>query len=116
MDDAADSHRVSLVRDGRDVGTVSVGAEGSILEAAADLNLGMAYGCRDGSCVRCIGRLETGSIDYLREPTALTDEQRESGFVLLCIARPATACRVEIGRAVLEAAFPQLWRSESGFR
>lgn len=116
MDDAAGGHRVSLVRDGRDVGTVHVGPDESILEAAADLDLGMAYGCRDGSCVRCIGRLESGSVDYRREPTALTDEQRESEFVLLCIARPETACRVEIGRGVLEAAFPQLWRPESGFR
>lgn len=116
MGGEADGRQVSLVRDGQDVGTVRVGPGQSILEAAGDLDLGMTYGCREGTCVRCIGRLEAGTVSYAREPAALTDDQRDAGFVLLCVARPETACRVEIGRAVLEAAFPQLWRPESGFR
>lgn len=116
MDGEADGPRVNLVRDGQAVGSFHVGPDQSILEAAGDLDLGMTYGCRDGSCVRCIGRLEAGSVSYEREPTALSDDQREAGFVLLCIARPERPCRIEIGRAVLEAAFPQLWRPESGFR
>lgn len=110
------SCRVTFLRDGRSLGTVTVAEDQDILEAADLPDLGMAYGCRDGSCVRCIGRLAAGRVRYSHPPTALSEAQREEGFVLLCVAQPETDCRVEVGRSVLEEAFPQLWRPEGGFR
>lgn len=116
MDGEADARQVTLIRDGRRVGRFEAGPDQPVLAAVQATDLGMQYGCRDGSCVRCIARLLDGEVTYDTEPTALSDAQREAGFVLLCIARPATDCRLEIGRRVLEDAFPQLWRPDAGVR
>jgi ferredoxin len=107
---------VTLIQDDRRVGRFDAGPDQSVLAATDAAALDMEYGCRDGSCVRCIARLLDGEVRYQLEPSALTEEQRDAGFVLLCIAEPVSDCRFEIGRRVLEDAFPQLWPRESGFR
>lgn len=112
----ADPFGVTLIQGERQVGRFDVGPDQSVLAAIDAGALDMQYGCRDGSCVRCIGRLLDGEVRYQREPSALSDDQRAAGFVLLCIAEPMSDCRFEIGRRVLEDAFPQLWPGETGFR
>jgi len=107
---------VALFRSGRCIDRFPVGPNQSILAAADASTIDMEYGCGDGSCVRCIARLLNGDITYEQDPSALSQEQRQAGFVLLCIASPETDCRFGIGRAVLEDAFPELWGPDSGFR
>lgn len=110
----AGTYAVELVEDGRTTGTVAVAADETILEATARSDTDLRYGCREGRCVSCTGRLLEGAVDYAVEPRALDDDKRDRGFVLLCIAHPREDCRVEVGRRVLADAFPQLWRTESG--
>lgn len=107
---------VILERNDREVGRFVVSPGQRILSAVGASDLGLTYGCQDGSCVRCIARLLDGEIRYEAAPTALSEDQREAGYVLLCIAHPETDCRLEIGRSVLEDAFPQLWGAETSFR
>jgi ferredoxin len=109
------TYAVELVEDGRTTGTVAVAADETILEATARSDTDVRYGCREGRCVSCTGRLLEGAVDYAVEPHALDDDQRDRGFVLLCIAHPRDDCRVEVGRRVLEDAFPRLWPPEGGF-
>lgn len=111
-----DDHHVTFLRDGATIDSVSVSPSQSLLAATDDTNFDARYGCREGNCVSCIGRLVEGSVGYFAAPTALSEPQRAAGFVLLCVAYPESDCRIEIGRSVLEAAFPELWRTESGIR
>jgi CDP-4-dehydro-6-deoxyglucose reductase len=61
----------------------------SILEAALRAGLILPYGCRDGACGSCKGKLIDGSIDYGKYSNkALTETEREAGMALFCQARP----------------------------
>jgi len=104
---------VTVVRDEAVVSSVRVGPGETILQATDDTDIDLRHGCREGKCVSCTARLLDGEVGYESEPQALDERKREDGFVLLCIARPVSDCRIEVGRSVLADAFPGLWRSGS---
>lgn len=59
----------------------------TILEAALREGLILPYGCRDGACGSCKGKLIQGSIDYGKYSNkALTETEREAGMALFCQA------------------------------
>jgi CDP-4-dehydro-6-deoxyglucose reductase len=69
----------------------------SILAAALRQNLILPYGCRNGACGSCKGKLLEGRIDYgVYQKKALSDEERTQGKALFCQARP-------LGDVVIEA-------------
>jgi CDP-4-dehydro-6-deoxyglucose reductase, E3 len=69
----------------------------SILQAALDAGLVLPYGCRDGACGTCKGKLIEGRLDYGRySEKVLTAAEREQGYVLFCQAKP-------LGDVVIEA-------------
>lgn len=75
----------------------------TILEAALHEGFVIAYGCRNGACGTCKGRVLEGSVDYgTYQPQALADADRRNGYALFCQARPlgdvVIECR-EIGAA-----------------
>jgi CDP-4-dehydro-6-deoxyglucose reductase, E3 len=60
----------------------------SVLQAALNAGLVLPYGCRDGACGSCKGRLIEGQIDYGHySEKALAAEERERGFALFCQAK-----------------------------
>lgn len=68
----------------------------TILEAALREGLMLPYGCRDGACGSCKGKLIEGSIDYGKYASkALSDAERESGLTLFCQARPSSDVVIE---------------------
>jgi len=68
----------------------------SILHAALAAGLVIPYGCRDGACGSCKGKLIEGSIDYGQySQKALSDEERAAGSVLFCQAKPLTDVVIE---------------------
>jgi CDP-4-dehydro-6-deoxyglucose reductase len=76
---------------------LSVPADESILDTALHAGINLPHSCRGGSCGSCRARLLQGALDYpFRPPLALTAEEIEEGFALLCQARP-------IGEVVIEA-------------
>lgn len=83
-------------RDGSEE-TIQVGENETVLEAAEDRGIGLPYGCQHGACGTCTARLLEGEIEYNRPPRALKDRHRASGYVLTCIARPTSDCRLEVG-------------------
>jgi ferredoxin len=114
MSDSERTHTVELVREDGSMDVIDeVPADETILSATDSTTIDMRYGCREGRCVSCTGKLLDGDVDYLEEPKALTDDRREDGFALLCVATPADDCRVRIGKSVLGEAFPTIWQSES---
>ena len=68
----------------------------SILQAALNAGLVLPYGCRDGACGSCKGKLLEGRIDYGRySEKALSLEERERGFALFCQAKPLSDVVIE---------------------
>jgi len=68
----------------------------TVLDAALREGLVIAYGCRNGACGTCKGRLLEGRLDYGEyEEHALPDAERDSGMALFCQARPLTDVVIE---------------------
>jgi CDP-4-dehydro-6-deoxyglucose reductase, E3 len=68
----------------------------SILQSALDAGLILPYGCRDGACGSCKGRLVDGEIDWGRySEKALTPQEREQGYALFCQAKPLSDVVIE---------------------
>jgi len=56
----------------------------------------LPYGCRDGACGSCKGKLVDGRIDYGRySEKALTAQEREQGYALFCQAKPLSDVVIE---------------------
>jgi ferredoxin-NADP reductase len=76
-------------------GTVlQVPADRSALDVVTDIRPEVAYSCRQGFCGTCKVRVLTGTPDH--RDRRLTDEQRASGEMLICVSR------AEAGRLVLD--------------
>src|SRR4051812_49320990 len=73
-------------------------AEGeSILTAALRQNIVLPYGCRNGACGSCKGKVLEGAVDYgTYQKRSLTEEEKAHGKALFCQAKP-------LGDVVIEA-------------
>ncbi len=68
----------------------------SILTAALRQSYVLPYGCRNGACGSCKGRVLEGTVDYgVYQKKALTDEEKAQGKALFCQARPQTDVVIE---------------------
>ena len=71
-------------------------ADESILEAALRQGLTMPYGCRDGACGACKGKVLSGSVDHGKaQAHALKDEEKAAGLALYCCARAQSDLSIE---------------------
>ena len=69
----------------------------TILAAALRQGLVLPYGCKNGACGSCKGRILEGSVDYgVYQRRVFTDEEKAQGKALFCQAKP-------LGDMVLEA-------------
>ena len=67
-------------------------ADETVLEAAMKADLLLPYGCRNGACGTCKGRILSGSVDYgPHAPSTLTDDEKRRGLALFCCARPRSS-------------------------
>ena len=68
----------------------------SVLAAALRQGYVLPYGCRNGACGSCKGRLLEGSVDYgVYQKKALPDEERAQGKALFCQAKPLSDLVIE---------------------
>jgi CDP-4-dehydro-6-deoxyglucose reductase len=68
----------------------------SILSAALRQKLVLPYGCRNGACGTCKGRIVEGRVDYgIYQKKALTEEEKAQGKALFCQAKPLTELVIE---------------------
>ena len=68
----------------------------SVLTAALRQALVLPYGCRNGACGSCKGRIVEGRVDYgVYQKKALTEDERAQGKALFCQARPLTNLVIE---------------------
>lgn len=73
-------------------------AEGdeTVLESALREGFTLPYGCRNGACGSCKGRIVSGQVDYGDyQTTTLTDEDKANGLALFCCAKPLSDLTIE---------------------
>ena len=71
----------------------------SILAAALTANILISYGCRNGQCGSCQGRVIEGKIEYPGGfPDAISEWEAARGDVLLCSAHPLSDVTIELRR------------------
>ena len=76
--------------------TFEVEAGESILESAIKQGITLAYGCKNGACGSCKGKVVNGSVTHGKyNPNSLTDAEIEQGTTLLCCAHPQSDCTIE---------------------
>jgi ferredoxin len=91
--------------------TVPVAGDEAILDAAADADIGLPFGCKTGACGTCTARLHAGAVEHLRPPRALKERHLENGYVLTCIATPTSdEVRLEVGAQVQADLVPNPWK------
>jgi ferredoxin-NADP reductase len=74
---------------------VLVGSGQTLLEAGLAGGVDMPFSCAMGGCGACKVRLREGEAT-MDEPSCLTSEERDEGFVLACASRPNGPCVVEL--------------------
>ena len=68
----------------------------TVLAAAMAADLMLPYGCRNGACGTCKGKVLEGSVDYGKhQAETLTDAEKAQGLALFCQARPLTDLVIE---------------------
>jgi ferredoxin len=66
---------------------LEVDAETILLDAALAAGFNLPYGCRNGACGSCKGRIVSGTVDYGKYQAAkLTDAEKAQGYALFCCA------------------------------
>jgi CDP-4-dehydro-6-deoxyglucose reductase len=68
----------------------------TLLTAALREGFTLPYGCRNGACGACKGKILEGEVDYGHpQPYVLTDFEKKNGLALFCQARPLTEVVIE---------------------
>ena len=68
----------------------------SVLEAALREGFVIAYGCRNGACGTCKGKVLEGAVDYgVYQESTLPDSEKAQGYALFCQAKPLTDLVIE---------------------
>jgi CDP-4-dehydro-6-deoxyglucose reductase len=69
----------------------------TVLAAALGEGYHLPYGCRNGACGSCKGKLVAGKIDQGKyQHSALSEDERAAGYALFCVAKPLSDLTIEV--------------------
>jgi CDP-4-dehydro-6-deoxyglucose reductase len=86
-------HQVTIQPSGHQF---TVNDDETILEAALREGFSLPYGCRNGACGACKGKVVSGELDYGKHsPNALKADEKANGRALFCRAKPLTDMVIE---------------------
>jgi len=85
--------------------TFSTEGDATLLSAALDAGFNLPYGCRNGACGACKGKVLEGAVTHTEyQDHALTDQDLANGLALFCCAQPQTDLVIECPEVGLKAA------------
>jgi CDP-4-dehydro-6-deoxyglucose reductase len=86
-------HQITLQPSGH---VVSAPPGETILEAALREGYSLPYGCRNGACGTCKGRIIQGTVDFgSHNEDTLTEDEKQAGMALFCRATPLSDVVIE---------------------
>jgi CDP-4-dehydro-6-deoxyglucose reductase len=81
--------------------TFTVNADEPILSAALRQGIGMPYGCKNGACGSCKGRVQSGQIlQGAHQAKALSEDEAALGLALFCCAQAQSDVTIECREVV----------------
>jgi CDP-4-dehydro-6-deoxyglucose reductase len=88
------SHQVTIQPSGHQF-TVNEGD--SLLAAALNAGFALPYGCRNGACGACKGKVLSGDVDFgSHQDSALSQEDKAKGLALFCCATAKSDLSIEV--------------------
>ncbi len=79
----------------------------TVLEAAMRASVGLPYGCKNGACGSCKGKLLAGTVEHrTHQQKALSADEEAQGYALFCCAKPHTNIEIEAREVVGIGDFP----------
>jgi ring-1,2-phenylacetyl-CoA epoxidase subunit PaaE len=85
-DDTNKTREITLLYEGAEY-KVPVKPHETVLEAALNMDIDLPYSCQAGMCTACMGRCVSGKV-HLDEEDALSEAERNEGFILTCVTHP----------------------------
>ncbi len=77
--------------------TFNAAADETILEAALRHGIGLPYGCRNGACGSCKGKIVSGDFDYgVYQERTLRPEEKTAGKALFCVGKACSNLTLEV--------------------
>ena len=87
------SYKVTIKPSGH---SFTMSADESVLTAALREGFVLPYGCRNGACASCKGKILSGTVDYGNpQPGALAEFEKRAGYALFCQAKPTSDLVIE---------------------
>ncbi len=82
-------------------------ADETVLAAAIRAGVGLPYGCKNGACGSCKGKVVAGSVTHrAHQQRALTEEEQAKGFALFCCATTSADLTIEAREVVGSSDYP----------
>lgn len=82
-------------------------ADESILSAAIRAGVGLPYGCKNGACSSCKGKIINGTVEHgPHQERALSAAEEAAGASLFCCAKPQSDVTIEAREVVGIGEFP----------
>jgi CDP-4-dehydro-6-deoxyglucose reductase len=79
----------------------------TILAAAIRAGVGLPYGCKNGACGSCKGKVVSGSVELgLHQERALSADEKAAGLSLFCCAKPQSDVTIEAREVQGAGEFP----------
>ena len=98
------SHQITVQPSGRQF---AAEANETLLEAALRQGLLLPYGCKDGACGACKGKVLSGTVDHGQaQAHALKDDEKAAGLTLYCCARAESDLVIECKQLSLSSDIP----------
>ncbi|GAB6040854.1 CDP-6-deoxy-delta-3,4-glucoseen reductase [Endothiovibrio diazotrophicus] len=79
----------------------------SVLDAALRHGIGLPYGCRNGFCGACKGKVVSGKVSYEEVPGGLSEQEQAAGHAFFCKARPEGDLTIEVEELTAEEIKPE---------
>lgn len=79
----------------------------TILSAALNAGIGLPYGCKNGACGSCKGKITQGQLVHgNHQQRALSDEEEAQGGALFCCAKPQSDIVIEVREIIGNDEYP----------